>query len=608
MQAIFKRETAPKADLLYNLSQVAAQTGIAWRMSATQIAERHTLLPYFASYLPRERRQAVLNAAVGTGNPTSYALLGHSTAAVKRVPKLRFCPKCITEDRQRVGEGYWRRTHQLPGVFACIKHNVPLRVSNVSVDCDRRKVIWTTVEHAFEERDSHMLDITETWLKDDSLMKVMKSSVSLLYEPPSEYGKTSSENYLARAKQAGFSNKGRRLNQEALNASITESFNTEYLERVGLSKTGWPIRMLTCNAKRQLFQPLEHVLLEHFFDKLESSNSSFNHRSKPPHDEHLVVCPNRLAAHPRNHRMDKVSIKYNSDGSFVGTGRCACGISIRFSRFKRNTHEPEIDRFFDCGESLRNTVLKMRDDGASIERISNRLDVPKTKIENIIYDDTACAKRLRSHAGVSSRYIQSLRQEWKDILSSVDGKRVSLAKQRSPQIYEILKARDARWLQKLRKQRALVRITDQWRTRDKRSVLSLTAAKEQILAAVPPVRASRSEIARKAAVSWAQLNGGRMPLAAATLKQLEEPVEEFRIRRIHFTSDNMIRKGVRLSRSRVLRSATLLERHVTPAIEHVISEILQQFLDESMKADDQVQEDPNTSLQRPRGAEIGQTP
>ncbi|BCQ28247.1 hypothetical protein NK8_64360 (plasmid) [Caballeronia sp. NK8] len=577
MQGLFERSSAPKADLLFNLSRVASETSAAWRLSAKEIAYHHTLLPYFLSYLPSEKQEAVLNAAFGTGIPTSYALLGHFNSAVKRVSLLRVCPACIQEDRQRCGEGYWRRAHQLPGVFACVKHNLPLRVTPVNVDCDGGKVIWTTAEHAFKESAPAVSDLGKDWLKDDTLMKVMKASVKLLYEPPGNYGKTSYENYLARAEQAGFVNIRGWLKTEAFSASATGWFNAGYLKKVGLSTGKWAVRMLTCEAKKQVFQPLEHVLLEHFFDGIESSNQALAHRLRPPPSEDVAVCPNRLAAHRRGHRMDHVAIKYNADGSFVGTGRCACGVSIRFSRFKRGTREPVIDRFYSLGEHPRNAIIKLRDEGASLGSISDRLDVPKAKIQHVIYTNTAKAKRLRSYAGISPRYIRSLRKEWMDILNSVDGAQAGLARQQSPQIYEILRRHDARWLIDVTESNTLDRNDDRWRERDELSVSALIEAKERLLSAKPPIRATRNAMTREVGVCWYLFNAGRMPRGAAALEQLEESWEEFRIRRLWIAAQNIVQRGLPRTRAKVLHLASVRLKDVTPAIESVVDQIIGGF-------------------------------
>lgn len=39
----------------------------------------------------------------------------------------RYCPKCLTQDLEEVGEPYWHRAHQLPNVYFCHRHHCALR-------------------------------------------------------------------------------------------------------------------------------------------------------------------------------------------------------------------------------------------------------------------------------------------------------------------------------------------------------------------------------------------------------------------------------------------------------------------------------------------------
>lgn len=44
---------------------------------------------------------------------------------VSRVPipaHFRYCPQCPQEQLVKLGEPYWKRMHQLPGIDVCIEH------------------------------------------------------------------------------------------------------------------------------------------------------------------------------------------------------------------------------------------------------------------------------------------------------------------------------------------------------------------------------------------------------------------------------------------------------------------------------------------------------
>ena len=49
---------------------------------------------------------------------------------------LKFCPLCLEEDRNKYGEAYWHRHHQIPGILVCLKHEIALLDSQVLIGAD----------------------------------------------------------------------------------------------------------------------------------------------------------------------------------------------------------------------------------------------------------------------------------------------------------------------------------------------------------------------------------------------------------------------------------------------------------------------------------------
>ncbi|MBR1752184.1 MAG: TniQ family protein [Ruminococcus sp.] len=40
--------------------------------------------------------------------------------------RLRYCPVCAADDREKYGETYWHRVHQIPEISVCAKHRCRL--------------------------------------------------------------------------------------------------------------------------------------------------------------------------------------------------------------------------------------------------------------------------------------------------------------------------------------------------------------------------------------------------------------------------------------------------------------------------------------------------
>ena len=94
------------------------------------VAEKHTMFPAFIRFLPlHRRREAEEGVRSQNGNWKNIMNL----PALKEKRFLRFCPECVKEDREKCGETYWHREHQIPRVQVCPKHRTFLENSNIPI-------------------------------------------------------------------------------------------------------------------------------------------------------------------------------------------------------------------------------------------------------------------------------------------------------------------------------------------------------------------------------------------------------------------------------------------------------------------------------------------
>jgi hypothetical protein len=103
------------------IDRLAEQTHHTWGMDSHEIIEGHTLLPYHGSFFePSEYLECVRSFCTFDGGPNSFY---SSVAGFQLHGFKRFCPLCVSEDIEQLGETYWRRSHQLFGVTICTVHN-----------------------------------------------------------------------------------------------------------------------------------------------------------------------------------------------------------------------------------------------------------------------------------------------------------------------------------------------------------------------------------------------------------------------------------------------------------------------------------------------------
>ncbi|HEY7419442.1 MAG TPA: TniQ family protein, partial [Ktedonobacteraceae bacterium] len=99
--------------------------------SVDRFIGEHTLLPFYRPFLPAERLRRLREEMAGENAVGIYYRFGFRKGSVKPARYLRYCPSCAMEDRIRVGETYWHRIPQLPGILVCPTHMIPLEETSV---------------------------------------------------------------------------------------------------------------------------------------------------------------------------------------------------------------------------------------------------------------------------------------------------------------------------------------------------------------------------------------------------------------------------------------------------------------------------------------------
>lgn len=94
------------------------------------IAEQHTMYPAYIRFLPKLRRiDAVKGILSCEGNWKNLMCMPKSGYT----RYIRYCPDCAKEDRDKYGETYWHREHQIQKIRVCPKHRCFLENSKIAI-------------------------------------------------------------------------------------------------------------------------------------------------------------------------------------------------------------------------------------------------------------------------------------------------------------------------------------------------------------------------------------------------------------------------------------------------------------------------------------------
>jgi hypothetical protein len=576
LRILFGRIVHPSRDLLFDLGQFAEQTQIPWGLSAFQIAQRYTLLPYYTSYATQARRAAVYEVINGMKGGQLRTLLGLQATHVQNPSTFRFCKQCAKDDMARVGEAYWKRSHQLPGVFACLVHGIALQISSLPQSSKSMK-LWLPGHDVIATTASTCSDIANSWANNADLLEVMRKSTELIFDASPHLLPHMRDYYYKRAQDVGLVESNGYIQMKTIRAKMIGMYGQEYLDAIGLSlspspKEAWPLRMM---KREQLsYQPLQHILLRYFFDRFEQTTGA----ADPAIDGRRITCPNRYAPHGPNHFVDRMKVQELPDGNPVSYGYCSsCGLRFAFTRCRPGTSMPEVSRIFALGRGSREAAKLLKKGGMSRSAIAHRMDMSLTTVKTML--KSPIPGRIRVFKGCKAD-VRRWRQQWQELVTSVVPGGHKMAKKCNEHLYYLLNTYDRDWLRKSAKRSARLRALStgqgvNWVLRDKQWSVELRKAAARILAAGPkPIRASRTAIAVEAGLHVMHpLAVTRLPRCQATLKELEESVEQFQLRRMEKVARSLASDGKSVSRSILLHDSGIPPSMVTPNLAAAIERL-----------------------------------
>lgn len=117
-----------------------------------QLIEKHSMFPYYARFLPKERRIRAFEALCNmSGDYNNLLAIPKQKNGEQRY--LRYCPLCAEYDRSVYGETYWHRSHQMRGIHFCPEHGCRLINSSVLIS-GKASPDLVSAEQEIKEQDN----------------------------------------------------------------------------------------------------------------------------------------------------------------------------------------------------------------------------------------------------------------------------------------------------------------------------------------------------------------------------------------------------------------------------------------------------------------------
>lgn len=105
-------------------------------MSLPDVILKHTMFPYYARFLCKEKQENAFQALMEMEGNFHNLLSRPRIRGEKRF--LRYCPVCAQNDIESFGEAIWYRKHQIFGINVCCLHGCKLIETDIQISKDLR--------------------------------------------------------------------------------------------------------------------------------------------------------------------------------------------------------------------------------------------------------------------------------------------------------------------------------------------------------------------------------------------------------------------------------------------------------------------------------------
>lgn len=234
--------------------------------SADQLINQNTLLPFYEPFISTERAEKIRQEMKSINENRLRTRLSTNIHQINSPKFLRFCPLCIEDDKNELGETFWHRIHQLPGILVCPEHRCFLQNSSIKWERESSYFFHTAEDYA---KPKPARFINNERFKDRTFLALAEYARWLLTQKnlslkSGELRKRYHEILL----QRGYAYYNGRIQNARLFKAFNEFYPSDILEILGCSMKSsyrcWLSKILETALAEVLYHPIRHLLLMNF--------------------------------------------------------------------------------------------------------------------------------------------------------------------------------------------------------------------------------------------------------------------------------------------------------------------------------------------------------
>lgn len=579
-----------------HINRLVEQLPVGYHYTVDDIITKHTLLPIFGPFLTHNRyNQAYIEMSREAENQTSrHLVLG--SRGIPLLKWLRYCPMCVESDREKYGECYWHRLHQIPGVEICPEHLVFLEDSQVySRELNNVFCSAETATPGAEPRPS-LSD------PDHAVLYRLADDMRILLSDCFGHldNNELQRRYLLLLDQKRFLTTAGKIRDEDFVSQFTQYYSSRLLYRLHCETeetrrafSSWPVHLL--RQAHDLQHPLHHLLLIHFLGRTAREFFQMIMAEESPFGAGPWLCLNTVCKHYKTFSITQCHVVRVSQRPPVGQFTCECGFTYCRSGPDRSDSDMyKIGRVLERGEMWKTALRDLfQDPTMPYRRAAVKLGVTPTSMKRLLslyYPELLELKMSQNFDEMRLYY----RNQWLQVVAEFPRAKVTKLKQIRPQMYQWLTNNDAGWLQEhkpsiRRKVSSTVKMHPlrpmrpavNWLQRDEETVLLVKGITEKFLKSTQkPKKITKRAISREGKIPLLKgdLALEKMPLTKQALAEVLETRLDFTLRRIRWVVQQYKSKGIYPEPWRIIRGASLKKKILQePLIQEAIEEALSEF-------------------------------
>lgn len=250
------RNIVPSSLFQGHVQLLLSNAGHIWNISPEQVIDDHSLLGVFKPFMDAARYDAQKQELIHGTKNQSLTSIGINASKLIWPHHFRYCPVCLKHDIETLGETYWRRHFQLPGMSCCPIHSCLLADSDISIHSSQR--------HAFvvpHYEKSKFLSVGAAIVEADSNHAVLSKQIyRLLCIRASCHSTNQWSLYYQNLARMLNLIVGGRIDHSLIKSTVRSTWGDKWLNKNGLNlevENNWLLAMF--RKHRRAFSYLHHL-------------------------------------------------------------------------------------------------------------------------------------------------------------------------------------------------------------------------------------------------------------------------------------------------------------------------------------------------------------